>query len=240
MDNNASAGRKPFSFDVPEPGFIQSHGWLVAPPVQPDHRLLEHLVHRVSRNPMDLIVHVQRIMLSARLCLHEELYGALLDLFIALGKKGYLLRARLFEQCRALLSRQQQQALLIGLFSGIAALDIVPMTVHSRLTAGITGRLDIVSVDDAAEQAPLEDVLTEAHDLIDSGQIDAARTLLESALIATPSNHLLSHDLLAIYRHTRNLDGLNAMLNRLEREELALRSEWEAMAARLAAENDHE
>ena len=239
MDDNASICLDQASLASLEPIFFQYQGWLAEPPVEANERLLEHLAHRVSRNPADLLSHVQRVMLCARLHLCDEVYGALLDLFIALGDKGHALRVRLLAQCRGMLSAQQLGVLEPAVLSGISAMDVVPLVGHSRLSAGVSGSVDIVSMIDANQPTSATSVIDEARDLLDSGHIEMACDLLEPALLASPQNLEISQELLTIYHHTRDLTRLKRMLEQLTSTLFSMREEWQALATRLATGDEH-
>lgn len=223
-----------------EPSFIQYKGWLSKPPVEPNEHLLEHLAHRISRTPTDLQSHVQRVMLCMQLQSHEKVYGAILDLFIALGDKGYALRARLLAQSRNILSTQQHSVLEAALHSGISELDVVPLTKYSRLSAGISGSLEIVSLVHENQSSASTNVLGEVRDLLDSNHIETACDLLESELLSSPKNLEISQELLTIYHHTRDLTRITKTLNRLKSTPFAAQEKWQEMANRLAMENEHD
>lgn len=215
--------------------FIDPRGWLTGSSVTADRYLRDHLAHRISRNPADLHAHVQRILLCVRARLSDELYGALLDLFIALGNKGQQLRARLLALCHTLLQVEQLVALGRGAVRGIAATDVMPETEHSRLSAGLHGRLALVALVET-EQLPVTlNVLEEARELLDTGRILEARELLEQTLLDDPQDLAASQELLAIYRHTRDLAGLRSMMEKTVSAPLAAQEEWQALAAVLEA-----
>ena len=240
MDDSSSVCSEQAAVTAVDPVFVDYHDWLVVPPGIPDTRLLDHLAHRVSRNPADLLSHVQRVILCADQRRVDETYGTLLDLFIVLGDKGYALRLRLLNKCRGVLSTQQYGTLKAAALSGLSAIDVVPEAEHSRLCAGISGSLKIVSMTDAHLPAPGMSVLNEARDLINSDRIESARKLLESALLASPQDEEISRELLAIYRHTLNYAGLTAMLEKLPSAALAALEEWQALVEHLASGNKHE
>lgn len=218
-----------------EPGFIQHANWQV----EASELLLEHLAHRVSRNPTDLRCHVQRVILCQRLQSHNDVYSALLDLFIALGEKGHSLRVRLLTQCRSLLLAQQHSVLEAALHSGINASDIVPLAKNSRLSAGVSGSLEIVSLVDENQSTSDMTVIDEAHDLLNSGHIKKACDLLEPALLASPQNAEISQELLTIYYHTRDITRLKGMLTQLKSNSFSAQEEWQALVTRLTTKDEH-
>jgi len=235
MDDSSSVCSEQAAVTAVDPTFVDYRDWQVVPTAIPNACLLNHLAHRVSRNPADLLSHVQRIILCADQRRVNETYGTLLDLFIALGDKGYDLRLRLLNRCREVLSMQQYDTLKAAALSGLSAIDVVPEAEHSRLCAGISGSLKVVSMTDAHLPAPSTSVLNEARDLIDSDQIESARKLLESALLATPQDEEISRELLAVYRHTHDYAGLTATLEKLSSATLAALEEWQALVEHLAS-----
>lgn len=221
-----------------EPGFVQCQGWLAAPPVAANQRLVDYLSHCVSKHPQDLRVHVQRILLCLRLQLPEALFGALLDLFIALGEKGYALRQRILEQCVTRLPEPYYAFLRSRQLAGIDGRDVVLPCRYSRLTQGVTGRLDFIGLSTDQPMAAKTGIMALARDLLDSGMIADARELLESALLESPDDLPLSQELLIIYRHTRDAVALATMLRRLEGRPLAAQADWLALAQELTGRRE--
>lgn len=148
--------------------------------------LLDHLAHAVARRPADLMVHVRRIRLAAALEHEAPLAEALADLFIVLGEKGKDLRTRALRDWGAGLSQPSREILERALADGTDGL--APLPFRCRLSGGTAGRrgwvepyeapADATGVPARAERVPLDTAL----DLIDSGQLDDACTLLETWL----------------------------------------------------------
>jgi len=64
------------------------------------------------------------------------------------------------------------------------------------------------------------------RDLLNSGQISQAQSILESALLAEPDNDDISDELLQIYRHTHDRSSCIQMLEKLSSSPLAGREKW--------------
>lgn len=204
-------------------------GWYTRMPPALVTQAVEHLSHRVSRTPHDLKVHLHRIIASHHSNQLESLYGALLDLFIILDKKGFLLRQRLFNKFAASLPEYQATALKQALMLGAAKLDILPHSNCSRFNKGVVGTTNLVIKTGELSQRQFS-LLDEARDLIDSGLIDEARLIMEKAIIQQPDDEHVSRELLDIYRYTKNTNAFEAMYAQLNGQSLALADKWDALA----------
>jgi hypothetical protein len=164
----------------------------------------DYLAHWVARHPLDLVRHVQRINLHSDRAEPERLFAALVDLFIALGERGAALRGRMLDGARQLLGHEQVNLLQQSLVNGLTAnhrLD-VPGSMLSRPVMGV---LDVVAR--SARPSVARSALEEARALVDEGHIEAAQSLLETALPANPHHTELAEELLLVYRATRNQQG---------------------------------
>jgi Tfp pilus assembly protein PilF len=83
----------------------------------------------------------------------------------------------------------------------------------------------------AEATASPRDALIEAVSLLDDGQVDEARTLLEEALVNDPGNALVEAHLLEIYRRSHNQTAFLKMRERLGRTGAALSEVWEKSEA---------
>lgn len=228
--------------DVPQPeiaaidlAFIPRNSplWLGRLPRPLAEKAIEFLSHRVSNNPRDLLAHLQRVAVHYSVGTVESLYGALLDLFIALDTNGHDLRKRLFMKCAPFFNREQQKALIKGLESGIKATDRVPLTPTSLLKYPSSGNMRLVERHDGHAVAENDfDVLDEARDLIDSGFIDEARMLLEELLLTRPECEETNKELLDLYKYTKNKKAFFATRERLDGLPLALTDTWDELAER--------
>lgn len=207
----------------------------------PDHllaRSLPFLTHRVTCNSKDLVAHVHRVVAHYYSGSSDGLYGALLDLYITLGSKGFALRKRMYEKFAPYLQSEHRAALRKGLQSGLKAEDNVPDSPASRFKHPNLGNTylvekrgdDIVRVD--------FDALDEARDLIDSGFIDEARMLLEEILSSQPECDETNKELLDIYRYTKNKEAFFATRERMADHVLAMESSWDELAEKFMTEEE--
>ena len=166
--------------------------------------------HQVARAPADLRCHVRRIHFHVATADAEGGYGALVDLFIALGPKGVALRSRMLDAAKPLLERTRYQTLMRKLDAGLAATDSLSPSPCSRLTKGLRGiHLLVERLDRDAPQFQ-RDPLAEARACLEYGQVEQARRLLEDTVMAEPWRADLHLELLEIYRATRDLDNFSA------------------------------
>ncbi len=188
--------------------------------------IADYLAHRVARVPLDLRAHVQRIVLYARAQDRGGAYAALVDLFLALADKGHALRRRMLGQVIGLLDPAQGRALHQALLSGLEITDALPVAAGSVLSRGVTGITKLVQRQNSGASQG-QDPLDEARSCLEYGQVAEAQRLLEAALRQDPGREALHHELLDIYRHTRELGALRAMRRRLEGLSGALDLAWQ-------------
>ncbi len=217
----------------------QWFGWYMRQPASLVEHAIEHLSHKVSRTPRDLNIHLYRIIASYYSNQIELLYGALLDLFIVLDKKGFPLRQRLFNKFSGLLLDNHRVFLKQALLLGAADVESIPHSSCSRFNNGVVGSTNVVIKTGEPSQHQFS-VLDEARDLIDSGLIDDARMILEQAITQQPDDEHISRELLEIYRYTKNLDDFATIREQLNGQSLALTEEWDALAEILLEEEGAE
>jgi len=178
-------------------------------------KAIEVLEHKVTRNPLYLRSHVQRIYLYKQVENGDALYGALLDLFIALNTKGFEIRQRLLFESKCYLDSHHFDVLYRQLGDGISASSVVPLSQYSRLSKGLIGTINLlVSSNHQITHTP-RDLHREAHEYLEYGEVDEARKLLEIAVLKEPWRKELHIDLLEIYKATRDVDNCDKMYRRL-------------------------
>lgn len=200
----------------------------VLPYTDPE-RLSDHLAHQVSRAPGDLKSHTRRIHFFLNQGHVDGLYGAMLDLFVVLGNKGLDLRKRLLKIASKVLAKTQSQLLLDSLERGIYRFDPLPPTQYSVLCQFFPKGAQLIERRGVQHQDSTLDPLVEAREMIEYGQVEEAKQLLEEAVLDSPLRQDLNEDLLEIYRYTRNADDLFDMLARLGGRTTAIPEQWEAM-----------
>ncbi|MFV2056489.1 MAG: FimV family protein, partial [Thiohalomonadales bacterium] len=188
---------------------------------------LNYLHHQIIRNRFDLRSHTQRILLCVKLCDSDALFGAILDLYIVLGKKGYSLRYRMLSISEPQLSPKQRVFLDESLGSGLSADDVVPFSNCSALSLGYTGIRGMVKVISKKKHVLIEiDPIKLADDYIECGQVDAARELLEATMLAQPWRQEVHKDLLSLYKATRDSVRSEIMYKKLDDATIPNPSLW--------------
>lgn len=158
------------------------------------------LAHRVSSQPHDLEAHVRRIQYHLDTADSAALFGALADLFIALGSRGYPLRLRLLERAAPLLPAAELALLFEHVDSGLGADTALPDCHHSRLTRPSCGLpLPLATADEKA--VIVADPLFEAREQIERGALEEARQTLRAALAANPERAELADELSLLERY---------------------------------------
>ena len=109
-------------------------------PDPPDQAMLDLLSYSVARSPGDLISHTRRILLSKARGDADQTFGALVDLFIAVGPKGQSLRRNMLQRCLDVITAEQQAWLQQHIEQGLFPADVSNCP-HSRLAAGHRGGL---------------------------------------------------------------------------------------------------
>ncbi len=197
----------------------------------------DFLAHQVGRDPTDLLRHVQRV--SYFLTKHDGhgAYGAIVDLFVALGAKGIALRRNMLRTATPVLSLEQHHALEEKLESGLSPLDRMPLSSESILGKGIRGATCLVERNVARVEAG-RDVLEEARSHLEYGQVDEARQVLELALLQDPLREDVPQELLEIYmrykdKKDKDHKHFSAMLQALRFMGNPIPSAWQHLAAEL-------
>lgn len=185
-----------------------------------------YLTSRVARDHLDLRAHLQRIYLVLDDDTREDLlFGALLDLFLALGDKGRELREATLELARPRLDSDDHAFLAAHLDRGLQRLDVLPIASGSILDHALFGNSHLVERQ-RAELLMDADTVDIAIMHLEHGDVDAARTLLEEALVKDPSQSAVETELLEIYRRTRDEAGFLSMRKQLQAKGATLSADW--------------
>jgi len=192
------------------------------------NRIADYLAHHIARMPGDLRSHVQRINMHLETQDAGGLYGALLDLFIVLNDRGLALRKRALDSARPVLKMPMYRAMHAVLERGISATDRMPLSRSSMLSKGLHGSNRLVSRM-ASAATMTRDLLQEAREHVEYGQIDMARELLEQAVLENPERMELQHDLLEIYTSTRDRERFAAMRRKLDAKNVVAGEAWSAL-----------
>lgn len=210
-----------------EPAFFDAGTQLL--PRLPDpvwrDRYTEHLAYHVAVRNRDLLAHVRRILLCAAAGKRQPTYLAIADLFQVLGTKGVDLRRDMLARVQAVLSPIQVSNLNSQLIQQETLTTMLDLPT-SRFASKITPRL-VTRRDPPAAGAPAAaDPLTEARELLESGQFELAQKILEAALPQQPDNLAMHQELLEIYRRGGDLEAAIEMRARLNGIDTAIEQQW--------------
>ena len=196
---------------------------------------LRFLEQRIHRDPRDLATHVRRLLLNHALGDRDRTNGALVDLFLVLGYRGYPLRKRLLYIVRNTLSQSQQQFFESHLEDGLYADDTGSSVPHSCLSRQIRGTVRIVSEVGAREQ-PHRDPVAVARDALAANEDDVAKAILEGALDADPGSEEICVELLSLYKRRELRDDFLRTYTSMIGRRLARPDLWQALSARFSRE----
>lgn len=187
-----------------------------------------HLAHISSQAPNNLLNHVRRVYIHLKLKQPEPLYGALVDLYIALGDKGERLRFNLLQKSRKLIPQSHYDLFLTHFKHGLLAHHPLPPSQHSVLGNFFSSDMHFVSDQDIRPQADSREIdpLELAREELNYGNIAVAQQILEEAVLKTPGRLGLHYSLLEIYRHTRSIDDLLKMQEKLGEDIGSGRTAW--------------
>ncbi|HHI92380.1 MAG TPA: hypothetical protein ENK04_02530 [Gammaproteobacteria bacterium] len=189
-------------------------------------KAIEVLEHKVTRNPLYLHSHVQRIYLYRQIKNGDALYGALLDLFIALNTKGFEIRQRLLFESKRYLDPHHFNVLYNQLSDGVSASSVLPLSQYSRLSKGLIGTINLLVTSNHQTTHASRDPQQEAHEYLEYGEVDEARKVLEAAVLKEPWRKELHIDLLEIYKAARDADNCDAMYRRLSEKFIPDHHAW--------------
>lgn len=183
------------------------------------------LAAQILRDPHDLRHHVRRVWLAVDADDSYRLFGALIDVFLALGPRAPKLRAALLGLASPHLDQEDLAFFRTHLDHGLRFHDPIPAGSASVLDRGLIGQREIVRKE-RAHDTERNDPLKNAIAFLNDGQIAAARELLESALLLDPSNQPIELELLEIYRRTRDTSALHSMRDRMLGMGIELSPAW--------------
>jgi hypothetical protein len=188
-----------------------------------------HLLSLVARDHMDLRTHMQRISLLLDSGDPEDtIFGALVDLFLALGDKGYELRKTVLKQARPKLHDAHFHFLHQRMTNGLQRLDVLPVTMGSVLDRAVFGNSHLV--ERKRNIAPLDiNAVDIALIHLEDGDIKSACDVLETALFNDSTNVAVEAELLEIYRRCRDEVGFLNMRQRLVQNGVSLGADWDEL-----------
>lgn len=186
----------------------------------------------VARDALNLQAHVRRILLLIDEDQRDLLPGALIDIFIALGKHGESLRYALLEVAEPFLEEEDLHFLRGHLNTGISPDENLQMVEGSVFSHALDGTAEMIGRERQQQQQAMGAV-AEANALLEEGDLDGARNILEDALLAHPEDTAISNELLLIYRHSRDEAAFTAMREKLMQKIASLPAPWDQPALAL-------
>lgn len=121
------------------------------------------LARLVAAGDTDIRVHLERVNRRVAAGDAAGAYGALVDLFIATGPSNSGIRSRAVFWATDLLEADQVAALHEAVPTGLTASAPMPAALHSVLSRGVTGRVELVGRADQAEVHPALVRLEQPH-----------------------------------------------------------------------------
>ncbi len=195
---------------------------------------VRHLERRILRRPRDLESHVRRILALNGLKDADGIAGALADLFLVLGRRGWSLRERLYIAVRKHIAPAHARFFKRHLDRGLSPTDVMPSFERSRLSKQVIGTTHIVVTDDNASS----DAFELAQAAAEADRDNEARELLEGHLDVDPGNAQVCEMLLDIYeRNSLDREFFRTYTRYLGRP-LACFDRWLRMAAKFRDSSD--
>lgn len=132
------------TFEMPRPeAAFRIEGSKDLCPRDGDEAMQHYLARRIAARPGDLRSHTRRVLLSLSLGDAEEAFAALVDLSIATGAKGEILKRRLVRICVPLLTPAQRRFLEEHCAAGLPAATSAASS-RTMLTSGASGEKILV------------------------------------------------------------------------------------------------
>lgn len=196
---------------------------------------LEYLTGQIARQPRNLYSHIQRIYFCYRNSLGEQLYAAVLDLFLCnRGDGGFKLRQRMLSGVKSKLSKDQVRLFNKSLELGGKSALSLPVNRFSIFGTGVTGaRILVKQILRSDGEA---DPLMIALDFIEYSQLDEARDVLETAILKQADREDITAELFQLYKSTRDLANFQKTYRQICKIETPLRSYWDDFNALMTAE----
>lgn len=184
-----------------------------------------HFSALVARDPLDIEAQVRRVLVASQPGMHGRAFGALLDLFLALGPRGRELRRLMLDAAQDAIEADELRFLQAHLDDGLARNALLPSGTGAVLDTAVLGSAHAVQHERIAVVTTSR--VDEAISLLDHGDLPGARRLLEEVLLDDPLDETATRELLAIYHHSRDSDGRQAMQARLRERHGALPPAWD-------------
>lgn len=199
--------------------------------------LSDHFSHQVARTPQNLHNHIRRIHLYLQARCGKCVAGALQDLFIALGEKGFTLRQRMLNVASPLLPERLRMVFEDYMESGMTPKVPGKLSTLSLLHSGI--RNDELPGSITGQGGRL-DPIDRATVLLKSDDPRQAIHLLIESIHAEPWREDLQNCLLAIFREYGDEGSFTSTYLFLSASNSPYLEKWEALQARFEGRLNHE
>jgi len=236
LNSHNNTGLNELAPELLEPVFLSNKILASLSKSKSAEKIIDFMAQQIVRNPTDLQLHLNRIHFYSQQNNHEGVYGALLDLYSVLKEKGLPLHKRLLQKYSAQLKPEQELILSAWLSGKVNKNSIIPHVKESILNDSRTGTLGLLVKQKPASERANRDVVEDARDLINSGQVGEATVLLKKALLVNPRREDVGLELMIIYRHSRNYQAIEKILQSTKDLPLALRPQWQELAICLRTE----
>lgn len=185
----------------------------------------------LRRQPNNLRRHVQYIFLLVRQQKKDALAikSALLDLFIVLGEGGQPLRERMLQVAKPYLTAADAVYFEQHMQSGLTEKSRVYGKVYSFMTLALSGNGQAIV---RQKEEPVKkdfSLFDEAVSMLEQGDVDEARQILERAIKLQPDEEKIAEELLAIYQSQRDHEALAGIRQWFLENDLALPACWPLM-----------
>ena len=179
----------------------------------------------IKGQPNQFQQHSQRILFAIQNDLHQFLPGALQDLFIALGKNGRSLRARMYGLVVPLIDHNDREY-----FHEWLAHDSDATLECHRFPGAVLRSTTCLpnTEEDADPYAPLStgSLINKGRHAIAYGRIELTESLLEAACDKKKPETEYVEELMSLYAATRQKEKLAAFADKLQKQRFKLSKHW--------------
>jgi tetratricopeptide (TPR) repeat protein len=182
--------------------------------------------HHISRFPLDLRAHAQRLFLVLDKDMDTYLAGAMQDLFLALEDKGFAFKDSMLTLSKEKLSDEDIHHFETWLASSVRT--EFRLIEGSVLDKGLPGKTEkLVSFKQTQDEQPhYSNIIEEANAYLEYGQVEEAQALLEEELQRNPQDEDIAFELLNIYQYTRDRAAFELTTQQLSHANVALSDTW--------------
>ncbi len=224
-DNLRSQGYAPLVGAALEPVFqlsgyrglwMNASGW--------SSKATRYYAYEVKRNPHRLKHHVQRILHHLSRNDPDQLFGAMIDLFIVLGQHGKALKKRLLQNARNTLRPRQYEQLQLCLQNKRLPQNL-PGSSYSVLSYGVVGFKPLI---EPANPAAADNNRRRAATANDNDHLQSAQKQqqLEKRVLAGSKDLSLHRSLTALYQNNLDYAAFLDTFSKIEIDEQRLLDLW--------------